>query len=333
VAALSLFEAWAIYQRVEFPGLARKTQAEYRCAMNRIVQALPFRPSSAEIAAWHRSVIAEGYSVRYANFLLAVLRSVTACAGDQAGDYELPAAVRRVRPVREQTPLPRCPPDDLLELVLPAARNPAERCLLELAGLAGLRRGELLGLRPSDWCVDTQTLMVERQRVSPTRKNRRPHVCALASAPELVADLEWTVAHCGELKSPTGWHRGRVDGHLFPWSLKYLDLFLDRVRAELGDKAAAYLPKGWGWHAFRHWGATRLAKNGATPSEVQAWLGDASPELACRYISTVRGVTCAPAISRAPIGPLSVGRRPQGSFNTTSQSCGMVYQEVIRGTR
>jgi integrase len=330
VQTLTLALAWLLYTQTELAGLAKKTQEEYRCAFRRIVHELPARPTAAEVAAWHRGSIGNGRSVRYANFNLAVLRTVCSRAGEQAGDHELGAAIRRVRPVREQVLLPRCPPDDLLPRVLPAARNPAERAILELAGLAGLRRGELLGLRPTDWSPDTMTLAVERQRVSPTRKNRRPHVCGLSTAPELVSDLNWTVEHVAELKSRTGWHRGRVDGFLFPWSLRYLELLLDRVRASLGADADRYLPDGWAWHSFRHWGATRLAKAGKTMAEVQAWLGDSSPELACRYVAMTRGVTCAPAIGPAPLGPLAIVDRKDSAFSTAPHGAELVYMEDAR---
>lgn len=285
----TLRDHWRVYQSIAFEHLAPKTRAEYRSAMRRAFRALPARPARADVAHWLADLSRE-LSPAYTNFCLRVLRSVVRTATVLTADAELAAAVLSVRPLREPPLSRRCPPDDFRARALGAAKNPAERAWLRLAGEAGLRRGELMGLRPDaiDWRAGV--VHVTRQRSRELRKNRRPH--AVVVDRELLRDLAWTIANREQVKPRTGRFRGRSDGFLFPWALRFLEGFLERVRGHFGAERDQYLPKGLGWHAWRHAGATELARRGASILEIQQWLGDADPKMACRYVADVRGATC-----------------------------------------
>lgn len=303
----TLLDAWVAYQRLSFPRLARKTRAEYTTAMGRALRELPAEPAAVDLHEWHAKMMRSGLSVAYANFHLRVLAVVGRAAAIALRDHELELAVRQVPPARVPLLAPRCPPRDLLDRVLAGTTNRGERCWFRLLALAGLRVGEMMGLRVEDWDPVTGVLRVVRQRENVHRKNRRPHSVRIEDA-ELRADLEWTIAHRADLKARTGWFQGRCELYLFPWGANAVAGLLRRARDRFGADRDAYLPRGLAWHAFRHWGATRLAEAGATPVEIQAWLGDASPDVAMRYVAHVRGETVA-STSRLT-GAAGSGTRP-----------------------
>ena len=276
----SLRQAWETYKRVHFPALAPRTRIIYAVSMRKALEDLPDPLTHASLLEWHRVTLPARYTVRYANASLHVLRTVSRRAAPVTGDTRLQALIWGVGALREPPRVPRCPPSDFMRKAMPFCRNSLERLWLGLACLAGLRRGELLGLMPSDYERETMTLRVVRQRRSPTRKNRRPHAVKV-DAPELRLLLEQA------LELPRG-GRYPARSFLFPWGYNYAMSFLERLRAGLG---AAYLPKGAGWHVCRHWGATELARSGASIWEIMAWLGDASPEVAARYVDMVRGLS------------------------------------------
>lgn len=274
-----LMRAWGAYRELHFSGLARKTRSEYNGVMRHALAALPAVTTLA-VMRWHRGLLAR-YSPSYANQALYLLRAVAKRAELVTGDRQLTAIVHQVTPTREVPVLLSAPPPDLVARALNLCRNPAERLFVRFAGVAGLRRGEILGLRASDYDKGTRLLRVVRQRRSDKRKNRRPHVVRITA--ELHTDLEWTVTHYDELRARTGWFRGSSSsaGCLFPWSLRRTEGLLGRLRAGLPP---GYLPPRRGWHAFRHWGATQLAREGASVWTVMRWLGDSSSSMAARYV-------------------------------------------------
>ena len=291
-----LDQAWHTWMAVHGATLARKTRAEYRCAWRLALRCLP-DPCGLGSLARLRAALAATYSPAYTNQIVATLRTITRRAAYLTGDAELAAVVWQLTPLRALCLPRRCPPDDLLIRSLSVARNPAERLWLELAGLGGLRRGELLGLRPEDWDPITGTLSVVRQRYSPQRKNRRPHTLRVDD-PAVRADLLWTLSHRREVRARSGWFRDRGSSYLFPWSSSYVTAFASRLRSALGPE---YLPCGLAWHGYRHWGATQLARRGATPYGIRAWLGGGSMDVALSYVDMYRGTTFAAVSILAPL--------------------------------
>lgn len=293
-----LVVAWATYEATHLPTLAPKSRAEYRACIRRAVAELPELLDVAAVLRWRAGLLGR-YSIPYCNQIVHVLRTVTRRAAIITGDAELASIAWQVAPVREYTRAPRCPPRDLLARSLLACRSDAERLFVALAGLAGLRRGELMGLKACDFEASTSTLRVVRQRLAPHRKNHRPHAVVL-DAPRIV-DLWARVASQsagGELRSRSGWHRGKSEGFLFPWGLRRVAGLLARLRGCLGG---GYLPKGLGWHAYRHWGASELARRGASVWDVQRWLGDSDPTMAVLYVDLVRGASASSISTLAPM--------------------------------
>lgn len=233
-----------------------------------------------------------GFDIVYVNQHFAALRTVTTRAALATKDHELAALFRFVKAWREEVRAPRCPPPDFLRRTLLAAENPAERAWLLLAGCAGLRYGELLGLMPKDYDATYGVLQVVRQRRSPRRKNYRPHSVNV-DADTLRSAIAWTIENHASLGPQAPRRRAKLDRYMFPWSLPYCEAFLARVRASFGADRDRYLPEGLGWHAWRHWGASELARAGKSVFDIQAWLGHSEPAMAARYVDMVRGVTSA----------------------------------------
>lgn len=275
-----------MYQEIHGPVLARKTRSEYSAAIKRALESLPRQIGTADVLRWQAALLGR-YSRTYANQCLHVAQGVARRASMITGDTDLVAVLWAVRPVREGPRAPRCPPPELLTVALDVCKNNGERCFVLLAALAGLRRGEILGLRAEDWDPTHGVLRVERQRRSPQRKNHRPHAVKVDSK-ELRKAIEWTIANRDKLKARTGWFRGGSEGFMFPWGMRRVEGLWRRIRAKFG---ADRLPAHAAWHLFRHLGASTLAADGASEFRVQQWLGDADPTMACTYVAMVRGMT------------------------------------------
>lgn len=298
--------AWQTYLAEHAPHVARSTREGYATALRMALADLPVELSIGALTTWHRSALpARGYSPRYCNFVLGAVRTVVRLAALSTGDQDLQAMVWRVRPLKQPVRAPRCPPSDFLVRAMAACRNEGERCFVLLAGLAGLRKGELLGLRPADYDQRLRVLSVVRQRESSDRKNRRPHSVSVDSA-VLHRSLVWAIANRQEFRAATG-PRGRAgDAFIFPWSERYLEAFMKRLRFALGP---SYLPAKTAWHAFRHWGASELARLGMSAWDLQAWLGDASVDVAVSYVASVRGMTRGTVGALARVAGLKSAKR------------------------
>lgn len=292
IPLVRLGAAWAAYEAFHFHGLAPRTRVEYRCYVKRALAELPPMLNLEALLRWRSAQLVgmHGFDVVYVNQHFAALRTVTNRAADATSDLELAALVRLVRPWREEVPTPRCPPPDFMRRSLLAADNPAEHAWLRLAGWSGLRYGELLGLMPHDYDRAYGVLRVVRQRRSPHRKNYQAHSVRVDSA-SLRTSLEWMIDHHAELGPQDAHRRAKLEPFLFPWSLPHCEAFLRRVKASFGADRDKYLPEGCGWHSWRHWGATELARDGRSVLQIQEWLGHKDPATAARYVAFVRGET------------------------------------------
>lgn len=284
-----LADAWGIYCDLHFPLLSVRTRSEYTTCVRRALRELAPTLTLRGLCDWRNALATKhNFGASYVNLHVHTLRTVVRKAQLHTGDRELGALIWALEPLREAERWVVAPPADFLERVLPAARNRGERCWLMLAGLAGLRKNELLGLRPEDYDPEGHVLLVIRQRDVPHRKNRLSHSVRLVED-ELVECLEWTLAHRKKLKPRYGYFLGRSDGFVFPWAEKYLEGFLNRIREHLGKDVERYMPPGVGWHHFRRWGATTLAREGATVWQVLQWLRDRDPTMAAHYVDVGRG--------------------------------------------
>ena len=158
-------------------------------------------------------------------------------------------------------------------------KAPHLRALVLTAGLAGLRRGELLGLQRRDVNLLNGTLRVERQadhnrRLSPPKTDAGVRTVRLAEVltEELRAHLE---EHTSE--EPEAFvFVGDLGG---PLSVPTLDKWWRLARAECGLEWVRL-------HDLRHAAATNYAALGSSVRELQSFGGWSSPAAALRYLHT-----------------------------------------------
>lgn len=317
-----LSAAWKIYERVHLATLAGRTQRGYRAMYRRILGELPDPLTIGALLEW-RAVLMQRYVATYVNQAIKLLRSVVMRTAAITGDTELVAVVAHVPGLREPLRAPRCPPTDYPARALEATKNPAERAWVLLTSLAGLRPSEVLGLRRDDWRPDLCVLWVVRQRHRGVRKNARPHSVKIDNA-ELRLCLEWTIAHPDLARSRSGNFKGSSVGYMFPWTHTYVEGFAARVRRWLGASADRYMPRGTAWYAGRHWGASELATAGKSVLEIQAWLGDADPAMASRYVAMVRGMTSGSvSVLAGRLRAVERARRPHRAQRSKSSPAGV----------
>jgi integrase len=285
----TLSEAWQVYNDSGcVRRLAPKTREGYALAMRYALSMLPARPNVGDVEDWMVKLRdTRGLSPVTVNAYKRSCEAVMWAAGIRTHDHALFDAFAAAQKLREAPKERRCPPEDALAIALQVARNNAERAFVRLAAIAGLRLGEILGLRRDDVDAGAGVLTVTRQRNRNQRKNKNPHVVALDGV--TLALVLWTAGHQAEVVDGRGEH---LRGWLFPWGKPYVAGFMGRIRAGLGDRADVYFPRGkTAWHGFRHLGATMVARDTGSAVEVQRFLGDASPGMAMCYMAQVRGGT------------------------------------------
>lgn len=153
-----------------------------------------------------------------------------------------------------------------------------------LAAWCGLRRGEVLGLRPSDIDLGAGTVTVRRNRV------------------EL---LESSVAFDTDPKTDAGKRTVVIPPHVLPVLAEHMASWASEDRVFVGRGGApmrgnamrlaferarrrAGMP-GFRFHDLRHTGQTLAAATGATTKDLMRRLGHASPAAANRYLHAVDG--------------------------------------------
>lgn len=175
-----------------------------------------------------------------------------------------------IPPIRLPRAVPRPAPEDAFESAL---RQADERgwLMLQLAGVCGLRRGEIARLRREDIEED---LSGKSLRV----RGKGAHV-------RMVPMPDWLAARV--LACPPGW--------LFPSPTRPGPL----TPAHVGVLVSRLLPDGWTCHTLRHRCATRAYAATRDLRAVQDLLGHAKPETTARYtlvpVESVRAAMMAAA--------------------------------------
>lgn len=205
------------------------------------------------------------------NNVLAVLSHALA----YAEEVEFIEKAPRIRPYKFERPEIECWELDEWRRFLDVAAREGDG-LLEaalLAGDAGLRLGEVLGLRWEDLDLVAQRLMVTRQIrkgvEGPPKGGRRrsvPMTAALTSALKAGARVRVGRVVCGPDGEPIG-----------ETALKH---GVYRVCRRAGLPARS-------WHALRHTFATHAARFGVNPWRLQAWLGHTTITMTMRYVHHV----------------------------------------------
>jgi integrase len=181
----------------------------------------------------------------------------------------------RIRPYRFERPVIACWELDEWRRLVDAAGGDGEGMLAAvlLAGDAGLRLGEVLGLRWEDVDLIAQRVTVARQirkGVEGTPKGGRrrsvPMTGALAAALKALPQVRVGRVVCG--------------GEGVPVAEAALKHGIYRVcrRAKLRERS---------WHTLRHTFATHAARFGVNPWRLQAWLGHSTIDMTMRYVHHV----------------------------------------------
>jgi integrase len=210
-------------------------------------------------------------SLKTRNNILGVVSNALA----YAREVDLIDQAPRIRPYKFERPQIEC--WELAEWgrILVAARGDGDRLLIAalLAGDAGLRLGEVLGLQWEDVDLVAQRLMVTRQirkgaEGTPKGGRRRgvPMTAALTSALRALPRVRVGRVVCGADGEP-----------LSETALKHGIYRLCRL-AGLPERS---------WHALRHTFATHAARFGVNPWRLQAWLGHSTINMTMRYVHHV----------------------------------------------
>lgn len=188
----------------------------------------------------------------------ASLRGFYAWAQATGRRLDSPAAL--IPPIKLPRSVPRPTPDDYFAKALAVADH-RERLMLQLAGICGLRRGEIARVRREDVEPDLVGLSL---RVL----GKGGHVRMVP----LPADLARQILTC-----PPGWlfPSSKLPGPLTP--------------AHVGVLVSALLPEGWTCHTLRHRCATKAYADRRDLRAVQELLGHAKPETTAIYTQVPLG--------------------------------------------
>lgn len=295
--------AWELYNGTAVAERKRraktKTLQRYKSSM---MSAARWLDGKGEIQAehinlWLNDVELSGATAGYVNTLLRNLRAcmrVVAKLERRQDDKPYTRLLQEIEdaiPLEESAPKPRCPPEDFLQRVLPAARNAGEEHFMVILARTAIREGEARGLtnesfdpRPSPH----GTLLITRQRNSMKRKNKWPHEVTLDA--DLAARVRWLMKPTNRLSLASGHGNSKPNQFWFPWSDYAMRKFLAHLRTHLGEDWSLYLPDGCGWHMFRHHAASAKARKTGRTEDVQELLGDRSVVAAQTYMKLLRGV-------------------------------------------
>ena len=296
---------WKVYQGT--PAcirLAESTRDGYRRVYARVEAEVGQEPSARELSEWFGAQLAD-HGERTVHWYRAQLLAVATEVWALTGNGELARAIKAVRLPRPPRGTTRCPPTQLIEVLLRlAARNPGEVLCVRLAAFVGLRIGEIVGLRPEDWSESRGVLTVERSRsargIGP-RKNGRGKCPQLYTTPDAkTAHLLSQMAHHWMRQQVASMTYGRTharlarqrlaEGYFLPWSAGYPENLINRWRAA-EPLVATWLPKGKkeAWHNLRHWWGCVCYEVTGSERAVQQGLGQSTPQASQCYSALMRG--------------------------------------------
>ena len=173
------------------------------------------------------------------------------------------------------------------------------RALVLLAAFAGLRRGELLGLRRRDVDPMHGTVTIERQhqhlrggRLDVGRPKTDAGVRTIALSVPLVEELDTHLAEWVDPEPDALLFLGERDGNAL--SPRFWQTIWSRARTSLGLGHLHF-------HDLRHTGNTLAAATGATTRELMYRMGHASPRAALIYQHATRDRDAAIAAALADL--------------------------------
>ena len=194
------------------------------------------------------------------------------------------------------------------------------RGLVLLGAFGSVRISELLGLVRSDWNPESSELRIERQRllykakgeakatmhIGPPKSSAGVRTIVLPEqvVDELTQHIDDNVARDPGAVLFVG-KRSRRPLHHGSWTEAF-----NRITAQARD-AGVDIPEGFVFHDLRHTGNTLSAKTpGVTVADLQARLGDSTPEMALHYLHATEEARTALAEGLgAAIAASGAGRR------------------------
>jgi integrase len=223
---------------------------------------------TADVAALRAKLLEKELSVKAVNNILAILSTVL----HYAVDAEIIEKAPKVSVLKYEPPEVEFWEFADYARLLEAAKEEGPQWLVAvcLAGEAGLRVGEVRGLRWSDVDLVAGTITVaqqlsNRQVVGPPKGRRRRSIPMTATLDRALRSLEVV---------RTGYVVRDLDGEPYTWS--EARNALRRISERAGLPAS-------GWHALRHSYGTHLAMLGVNPWRLQSWLGHTDLATTQRY--------------------------------------------------
>ncbi len=197
-----------------------------------------------------------------------VLRAVLRCAV-QAGLLASMPAMPRMPKVGHTQPRPMRR-QDLDQILAQAA--PAARLAFELAAFAGLRAGEVRGLRWTDVDLKAGTLTVRRSiTVGEETTPKSHHQRLIPLCRQLRASLESAAP-----AKANPWAPVSLTAYGKPWGEFGLNQAFKRTLQRAGES-------GWTFHSLRHFFVTELFRNGVQAPAVRQLAGHADLGTTQRY--------------------------------------------------
>ena len=277
---------------------------------------LPPRPDRRDVENWLLGLRSEGLKDATVNKYLATLRVVTKDAArllkdDALRDLSDDLQVLRKRAVEraEKVAATRAGIEWLCRVAYD--RGDAEFVFaVRLAAYALLRRGEIQGLRCDDVRqevlrdgAEVTYLHVRRtfdRHGERGRKNARGGSLHVVQLDEETAAYALEMRRRREFTDAGAWQDSKL---LLGWSSpSALQARWATYRRRYPNMFEAF--RLHGWHALRHWGASELARQGASVVEIQRSLGDRTPTAALTYVDQVRGTTGANSARLAAGAPV-----------------------------
>lgn len=249
-------DEWALWMRaVGRPESTIGLRTYHVRRVMRSVKTNPWELTTDELVAF---LAATGWAPETRRSYRASLRGFYAWAQASGRRQDSPAAL--IPPIRLPRSVPRPTPEEFFEQAL-AQASEREWLMLKLAGVCGLRRGEIARVRRED---------VEEDLVGRSLRviGKGAHV-RLVPLPD---DIARRIARC-----PPGW--------LFPSPQRPGPLTAGHV----GVMVSRLLPEGWACHTLRHRCGTRAYAGTHDLRAVQELLGHSKPETTALYTQVPSG--------------------------------------------
>lgn len=211
-----------------------------------------------------------------ADYSYRVLRAILNEAASQGIIKRAPAPIKRKQQISNTRPI-----IDVTQLLVLASAVPLEYSLAVLiAGICGLRSGEIFGLRRKDVDLEARTITVEQAIVSVPGKG------TIIGPPKTKSSVR-TISYPDYLQSKMEVHLTHftdpgTNALVFTTDEDKPVTVEDRRKWWDEARAKAELPE-LHFHDLRHLAATLAAQHGASLAELQARLGHSTVSAAMRY--------------------------------------------------